>query len=63
MVLSVNTNAAALIALQNLNATESQLQSTQNEVSTGLAVGNAKDNGCCGGSGTSDESSPTRFVF
>jgi len=44
MVLSVNTNAAALIALQNLNATESQLQSTQNEVSTGLAVGNAKDN-------------------
>jgi flagellin len=44
MVLSVNTNAAALIALQNLNATESQLESTQNEVSTGLAVGSAKDN-------------------
>jgi flagellin len=44
MVLSVNTNAAALIALQNLNATEGQLQNTQNQVSTGLAVGSAKDN-------------------
>jgi len=44
MVLSVNTNAAALIALQNLNATEGQLENTQNEVSTGLAVGSAKDN-------------------
>jgi flagellin len=44
MVLSVNTNAAALIALQNLNATEGQLENTQNQVSTGLAVGSAKDN-------------------
>jgi flagellin len=44
MSLSVNTNAAALIALQNLNATESQLQTAQNRVSTGLSVGSAKDN-------------------
>ncbi|MBV9510306.1 MAG: flagellin [Caulobacteraceae bacterium] len=44
MTLSVNTNQAALIALQNLNTTESNLQTTQNDVSTGLAVNNAKDN-------------------
>jgi flagellin len=44
MTLSVNTNAAALIALQNLNATESSLQTAQNDVSTGLSVNNAKDN-------------------
>lgn len=44
MSLSVNTNQAALIALQNLNATESNLQTTQNDVSTGLAVNSAKDN-------------------
>jgi len=45
MVLSVNTNAGALIALQNLNTTESQLQVAQNQVSTGLAVSDAQDNG------------------
>jgi flagellin len=44
MTLSVNTNSAALIALQNLNATESSLQTTQNDVSTGLFVNNAQDN-------------------
>src|ERR1700761_186152 len=44
MSLSINNNAAALIALQNLNATESSLQTTQNDVSTGLSVNNAKDN-------------------
>ncbi len=44
MSLSVNTNQAALIALQNLNATESTLQTTQNDISTGLAVNSAKDN-------------------
>jgi len=42
---SINTNGAALIALQNLSATQSDLQSTQNRVSTGLRVANAKDNG------------------
>ena len=45
MTLSVNTNPGALIALQNLNATESQLQSAQNQVSTGLAIASPSDNG------------------
>jgi flagellin len=45
MVISVNTNAAALIALQNLNTTEAQLSTAQNQVSTGLAVSDAQDNG------------------
>jgi flagellin len=42
---SVNTNYGALLALQNLNATNTQLSQTQNRVSTGLKVGSAKDNG------------------
>jgi flagellin len=42
---SVNTNVGAMVALQNLNATNSQLSSTQNRISTGLKVGSAKDNG------------------
>ena len=42
---SVVTNAGALIALENLNATNSQLQMTQNRISTGLKVGSATDNG------------------
>jgi len=45
MVISVNTNPGALVALQNLNTTESQLQVAQNQVSTGLAVATAQDNG------------------
>src|SRR5271167_4374853 len=45
MTLSVNTNPGALIALQNLTATASQLAQTQNEVSTGLAVSSPQDNG------------------
>jgi flagellin len=45
MSLSVNTNSGALIALQNLNSTSSQLQQAQNIVSTGLAISSAKDNG------------------
>src|SRR5271170_5746411 len=45
MSFSVNTNSGALIALQNLNATSAQLQTTQNELSTGLAVSSAQDNG------------------
>jgi flagellin len=45
MVISVNTNAGALVALQNLNTTESQLATAQNQVSTGLAVATAQDNG------------------
>ena len=44
-MLSVNTNAGALIALENLNNTSQSLQTAQNIVSTGLSVANAKDNG------------------
>ncbi|HEY2709843.1 MAG TPA: flagellin [Caulobacteraceae bacterium] len=45
MSLSVNTNGGALIALENLNNTSQQLAQAQNIVSTGLAIGSAKDNG------------------
>lgn len=45
MSFSVNTNAGALIALENLNQTSQQLQQAQNIVSTGLAISSAKDNG------------------
>ena len=44
MALSVHTNDAALIALQNLNNTSGQLGEVQNRISTGLAINNAKDN-------------------
>jgi flagellin len=44
-MLSVNTNAGALIALENLNQTSQQLAQAQNVVSTGLAISSAKDNG------------------
>lgn len=43
-MLSVHTNATALLALQNLNKTNDQLASTQDKISTGLKIGNAKDN-------------------
>jgi flagellin len=42
---SINTNAGALIALQNLNATNTELQKTQNIISTGKKVADAKDDG------------------
>jgi flagellin len=45
MTNSVNTNVGALVALQNLNATNSQLQTTQARINTGLKVASAKDNG------------------
>src|ERR1700753_3853616 len=45
MSLSVNTNNGALIALQSLDATNSQLTTTQNQISTGLKVASATDNG------------------
>lgn len=44
MSLSVNTNTAALTALENLNKTNSSLTDVQNEISTGLMVNSAKDN-------------------
>ena len=42
---SVNTNASAFVALQNLNATSTSLTQTQNRISTGLKVSSAKDDG------------------
>ena len=45
MVGSVNTNLGAQIALQNLNVTGSDLASVQKQISTGLKVSDALDNG------------------
>ena len=42
---SVNTNVGAMVALQNLNATQSDLATTQTRINTGLKVASAKDNG------------------
>jgi flagellin len=42
---SVNTNTGALVALQNLNKTNSELGTTQNRINTGQKVSTAKDNG------------------
>jgi flagellin len=42
---SVNTNKGAMIALQNLNATNKDLGVVQNRVNTGLKIATAKDNG------------------
>lgn len=44
MTLSINTNAAALNALQSLNRTTDQLGETQLRINTGLDVNSAKDN-------------------
>ena len=54
---SINTNSGALIALQNLNVTASQLEKTQNRISTGLAVSSAKDNGAIWGIAQNSRSS------
>jgi flagellin len=42
---SINTNTGAMVALQALNSTNSQLQTTQNQISTGLRVASATDDG------------------
>jgi flagellin len=42
---SVNTNVAAMAALQNLNATQAELATTQNRINTGMKVSSAKDDG------------------
>jgi flagellin len=42
---SVNTNVGAMIALQNLNATNMELSQTQSRINTGKKVSSAKDNG------------------
>ncbi len=43
MAFSVNTNAGAFAALQNLNKTTSALNTTQTQINTGLKVASAKD--------------------
>jgi flagellin len=45
MANSVNTNVGALVALQNLNATNAALATTQGRINTGLKIASAKDNG------------------
>ena len=45
MMNSVNTNPGAMMALQNLNKANMELQETQNRINTGLEVAGAKDNG------------------
>ncbi len=42
---SVNTNFGAMVALQQLNTTNNELQTTQSRINTGLKVTGAKDNG------------------
>jgi flagellin len=45
MAFSVNTNAGAFAALQNLNKTTGALNEVQTQINTGLKVASAKDNG------------------
>jgi len=44
-MLSVNTNTSAMVALQYLNQTQSQLATVQSAINTGLKVATAKDDG------------------
>ncbi len=44
MTLSVHTNTSAMIALQNLNKTNTDMVEVQNRINTGLKVSGAKDN-------------------
>jgi flagellin len=42
---SVLTNVGAMVALQNLNATNTELSTTQTRINTGKRIASAKDNG------------------
>ncbi len=42
---TINTNPGAMVALQNLNQTNKDLQQVQQRINTGLAISSAKDNG------------------
>jgi flagellin len=44
-MLSVNTNSGAMTALQYLDQTNAQLETTQNAINSGLKVASAKDDG------------------
>jgi flagellin len=45
MSFSVNTNTGAMVALQYLNSTQSQLNDTQSQINSGLKVASARDDG------------------
>jgi flagellin len=45
MSFSVNTNSGAMVALQYLNQTQSQLNTTQAAINSGLKVASARDDG------------------
>jgi flagellin len=45
MTLSVNTNTGAMLALQYLNKTTTELQAAQNHINSGLKIATPKDNG------------------
>ncbi|WP_417470011.1 flagellin [Maricaulis sp.] len=42
---TINTNAGAMVALQQLNKTNADLEQVQSRITTGLAVASAKDDG------------------
>ena len=42
---SINTNFGAMVALENLSATQTDMAQTQSRISTGLKVSSAKDDG------------------
>src|SRR5271168_143381 len=42
---SVNTNMGAMVALQSLESTQSQLATTQKQISTGYRVADSSDDG------------------
>jgi len=44
MTMSVHTNTAAMIALQNLTKTTEEMEQTQSRINTGLKIGGSKDN-------------------
>jgi flagellin len=44
-MISVNTNSGAMVAMQTMNKTDSEMSKSQNAISTGLKVASAKDNG------------------
>lgn len=45
MVMSVNTNIGAMVALQNLNMTNRDMEEVQNRINTGYKVAGPKDDG------------------
>src|SRR6201992_611507 len=45
LMLSVNTNSGAMVALQYLDKTNAQMEATQNAINSGLKVASAKDDG------------------